>query len=297
MIADASVRLLIPKFNARGQTACAWEIVERGTLFDESHAGGLLGLPGLTARSSNRQILDAFCREQDLPMARRVLRGRQDIAELHFPRPLETALVRHARLKDKDMVQRVSGFVLFADLRGFSPWSLDASADAISELFEVVSDRVMQFQIDYPFSYWKLLGDGIMLVWEESRIPGYSCATSACGAAWELHRKYAAYRSDCEHELPEGFGIAVCGGEILRLESATFFESCLVKDYLGPVVNQSARMQSLASAGTTLVNLATKRLADPRFHKFRDVSRQLDERRSTLKGYPSSDKQIFELIP
>lgn len=49
--------------------------------------------------------------------------------------------------------------------------------------------------IDYPFDYWKLLGDGIMLVWESKKDESMA-VDSAIDAAYELHKKYWYYRKE-----------------------------------------------------------------------------------------------------
>lgn len=282
-VADAKVRVSIAEFT-RPLTRIFYAVVDHGSIFEETQAGASFGL-ALKRGWSPTCILAAIGAQEGWPADYEVFDAQEDVVELHFPRPLETASVRHSKRGEALRISRVNAHVLFADIRGFSNWSLTASDAVLAELFEVISDRVMQFQIDYPFNYWKLLGDGIMIVWEDDLVPGYSGASGALGAAYELHYKYRAW-SEEDSSRPKGLGIAVCGGPVVKVESATFFDSCTVRDYLGPVVNQAARLQGIAEAGETYVNAVTARCADPRFYKFRDVSAQLAGRLSTLKGYP-----------
>ena len=112
-------------------------------------------------------------------------------------------------------IRRVSGYVLFADLREFSAWCMYAENEQINEIYEVIKEIIEEFPKDYLINYWKFLGDGIMLVWEvENNEP--NSANCAIGAAYELHKKYWYYQKKSLHKVPEGFGIAVCGGNFTR---------------------------------------------------------------------------------
>lgn len=125
--------------------------------------------------------------------------------------------------------------------------------------------------IDYPFDYWKLLGDGIMLVWESKKDESMA-VDSAIDAAYELHKKYWYYRKETNFNVPAGFGIAICGGELIKFSSTTFFEFCVVQDYLGSIVNQVARLQNLAKPGEVLVNERVKKMSKSDWYSFVDVT-------------------------
>ena len=191
-------------------------------------------------------------------------------------------------------IRRVTGYVLFADLRGFSKWSMHAEPEQIHELYSVISDIIVEYPSDYLINYWKLLGDGIMLVWEVENDEN-NIANCTLDAAYELHKKYWYYQKESLHQVPEGFGIAVCGGNFTRFRSATFFESCVVSDYLGPVVNQAARLQSLAKAGEVLVNRRTEKMANYHWYSFINVSEDLKNEIAGLDGLSPYEREVFKV--
>lgn len=191
-------------------------------------------------------------------------------------------------------IRRVTGYVLFADLRGFSNWSMHAEHEQIHELYGVISDIIVEYPSDYLIDYWKLLGDGIMLVWEVKN-NDTNTANCSIGAAYELHKKYWYYRKDSLHQIPEGFGIAVCGGYLTKFRSATFFESCVVSDYLGPVVNQAARLQHLAKAGEVLVNRRVEKEANDDWYSFINVSEDMKSEIACLEGLSPYEREVFKV--
>jgi class 3 adenylate cyclase len=191
-------------------------------------------------------------------------------------------------------IRRVAGYVLFADLRGFSNWSMHAEPEQIHDLYRVMSDIIVEYPTDYLINYWKLLGDGIMLVWEVDNNES-NTANCAIGAAYELHKKYWYYRKDSLHQIPEGFGIAVCGGYLTKFRSATFFESCVVSDYLGPVVNQASRLQRLAKAGEVLVNRRAEKAAKHDWYSFISVSEDLKSEIACLEGLSPYEREVFKV--
>ena len=191
-------------------------------------------------------------------------------------------------------ISRVIGFVLFADLRGFSTWCMHAEPEQISEVYEVMSDTVAEYIKDYPFDYWKLLGDGIMLVWEADQ-DETQAANCAIGAAYDLHRKYWHYSKESPFRLPEGFGIAISGGYITKFKSSTFFDSCVVSDYLGPIVNQAARLQGLAKPGEVLVNRYVAKTSKYDWYSFENITVHLKNEIDGLKGLSPYEKEVFKV--
>ena len=196
--------------------------------------------------------------------------------------------------EQKTDISRVIGFVLFADLRGFSTWCMHAEPEQISEVYEVLSDTVAEYIKDYQFDYWKLLGDGIMLVWEAGQ-DETQAANCAIAAAYDLHRKYWYYYKESPFRLPEGFGIAISGGYITKFKSPTFFESCVVSDYLGPIVNQAARLQGLAKPGEVLVNRYVAKTSKYDWYSFENITVQLKDEIDGLKGLSPYEKEVFKV--
>ncbi len=260
------------------------------------YGSGLFPIKNVTGRekATPMAIAEALCTELGAGKPRTVRNICRNYADLYMPNFIKLSQVKPNYPKQSTKIERIIGYVLFADLRGFSTWSLTAEAKQISELYEVMSDRVAQMVVDYPFDYWKLLGDGIMLVWQSGDAESIT-ADCAIGAAYELHGKYWHYRRKAPYAIPEGFGIAICAGSLIRFSSATFFEQCVVNDYLGPIVNQAARLQALAKAGEILVNKRVVEMNEYDGYVFKDVTDVLENKLKRLKGLPQSERGVFKL--
>jgi class 3 adenylate cyclase len=260
------------------------------------HGAGLIPVDevGKASEASPEKVAEIFCKQIKVQESGKIENIQTNYVDLHIPEFNKLGPVYPNYPEMDSDISRVAGYVLFADLRGFSNWSMHAEPEQIYELYEVISDRIAQFVIDYPFNYWKLLGDGIMLVWEVNNNESRT-ANRAIGAAYELHKKYWYYRKDSLHQIPEGFGIAVCGGYLTKFRSTTFFESCVVSDYLGPVVNQAARLQRLAKAGEVLVNLRAEKTANDDWYSFINVSEDLKSEIACLEGLSPYEREVFKV--
>lgn len=250
----------------------------------------VIGGPNATPEA----IADELCRSLNADKPTKVNNIRRNYVDLYIPRFVELGPIAPNYPERNTTIERVIGYVMFADLREFSTWSLTAEPEQIHEIYELISDRVAQMLIDYPFSYWKLLGDGIMLVWEADKSES-DAVDCAIGAAYELHKKYWYYRKDALSVVPSGFGIAICGGHLTKFSSATFFESCIVNDYLGPIINQAARLQTLAEPGQVLVNRRVAKTSVFDWYSFEDISDLLGERLEQLKGISGFEKEVYKI--
>ena len=178
---------------------------------------------------------------------------------------------------------RTNACVLFADLRGFSSWSLKAEDEDILDVANAMLNFVKQGASDYRFDYWKLLGDGILLVWD-ALDDGALRADQALEAAFELHKKYWYFRKGVSFEIQTGFGIAVTGGPVTKFWSKDWLDLLMIVDYLGPIVNQAARMQGIAAPGEVLVDTRIRQASSDDWYAFGDVSENQQSELKKAKG-------------
>jgi len=118
----------------------------------------------------------------------KVINIERDYAELKVPAFVQNGPVSPYAPGMDISSKRVEGTVLVADLRGFSSWESSSSPEAVQALFETISERIVQMQIDNYFDYWKLMGDGIMLVWESKE--NVDTALLSVSAAFDLRKHY-----------------------------------------------------------------------------------------------------------
>jgi class 3 adenylate cyclase len=260
------------------------------------HGEKLIPLKGVgeVSEATSEEVAKVLCKKINVQESGKINNIQTNCVDLYIPEFNKLGPVYPNYPEMDSDVTRVKGYVLFADLRGFSNWSMHAEPEQIHELYKVMSDIIVEYPTDYLINYWKLLGDGIMLVWEVDKSE-LDTANCAIGAAYELHKKYWYYRKDSLHQIPEGFGIAVCGGYLTKFRSVTFFESCVVSDYLGPVVNQASRLQRLAKAGEVLVNRRAEKAANGDWYSFINVSDDMKSEIASLEGLSPYEREVFKV--
>ena len=261
-----------------------------------NHGSGLMPIEKVEAgpNATPENLAVKLCEKLHTSSFIKIERLKRNFVDLFIPSFVRIGPICPNYPEQKTDISRVIGFVLFADLRGFSTWCMHAEPEQISEVYEVLSDTVAEYIKDYQFDYWKLLGDGIMLVWEAGQ-DETQAANCAIAAAYDLHRKYWYYYKESPFRLPEGFGIAISGGYITKFKSPTFFESCVVSDYLGPIVNQAARLQVLAKPGEVLVNRYVAKTSKYDWYSFENITVHLKDKIDGLKGLSPYEKEVFKV--
>ena len=153
--------------------------------------------------------------------------------------------------------RRVNVIALFCDLRGFSNWCETVEIEQVESLMRIQFERVIQICNDHHHDFHKFLGDGFVLVWEESaETPLLACLAFAIDAAFHLHKKYWYLSKEETHELPPGYGIGISVGEAVLLQPKTFLVELNEVDFVGYPLNCAARLQTLADAYGTVLSSA-----------------------------------------
>ncbi len=244
----------------------------------------------LSEEATPLQIATALCNKLKIVNSFKVKNIKKNYIDLHIPKLMEQSLISLNYPEQDSKIERLSGCILFADLKDFSNWSLNAEPEQITEVFQVISERVVQMSIDYFFDYWKLLGDGILLVWH-----GVDSIDNAISAAYELHKKYWYYRKDVKFKIPIGFRIAICSGFFTKYTSATFFENVIIKDYIGPIINMAARLQSFANPGEVLVNKNARMNSKSNWFTYTKVSGEIQNKVLCTKGFSPNEDEIYKV--
>lgn len=152
--------------------------------------------------------------------------------------------------------QKADVVVLYADIRGFSNWSMTQTAENVASLVKIEYERVIQICNDHHPCFNKFLGDGFLLLWEkDEELNTDDCFRHALDAAFHTHKAYfyASQELSRSFALPAGIGIGISLGEAIRIQPETFLEEMNEVDFLGYPMNCGARMQSFSNAyGTTL---------------------------------------------
>ncbi|MEG3191603.1 adenylate/guanylate cyclase domain-containing protein [Lysobacter sp. D1-1-M9] len=99
----------------------------------------------------------------------------------------------------------VNVVALFCDLRGFSDWCERVDINQVEALMRAQFEQVLQICNDHHHDFHKFLGDGFVLVWEESdEVSLHTCLARALDAAFTLHKKYWYFSQKEMTDVPLG---------------------------------------------------------------------------------------------
>ncbi len=182
----------------------------------------------------------------------------------------------------------VEALALCMDLRGFSSYALTAERDAMTGFLEKYSQELLAAVNSYSASYYKLLGDGAIVIWDD---PDENAAES-CRDLFRLLRDVvdeiaAAYKSPC----------ALAGAITLdTLYKYEIFGECSglkYRDYVGYGINIAFRLQSVAGPGELLASPAANdrfALGAPAIEKARRPPK------GSIKGIRDEDREGIVVV-
>src|SRR5262249_32179921 len=151
--------------------------------------------------------------------------------------------------------------VLFADLKGSMELLADRDPEEARKLLDPVLERMMEAVHRYEGTVNQVMGDGIMALFG-APVAHEAHAVRACYAALDMQgaiRRYAdevrrafGIRAEIRVGLHSGYVVVRAIGSDLRMDYTA----------VGQTTHLAARMEQLASAGTTLLTADTLRLAE-----------------------------------
>lgn len=148
--------------------------------------------------------------------------------------------------------------VLFADIRGFTPFSEMLPPEQVVELLNDFLETMTEAVFKYDGTLDKFLGDGLMVIFgapvyfQDDVERALNCAEEMQSGFGELKKKWQHHKYASQLSLGIGInsGDAVVGsiGSVRRLDYTA----------IGDVVNTAARLQSIASGGQILISGSTR---------------------------------------
>jgi len=195
---------------------------------------------------------------------------------------------------------------LYADIRRFSLWARENSLEQAAEVIQIKYERVIQLAQDYKHTYHKFLGDGFLLIWELDNSRTMTEALhQSLGAAFELHEKYWYLSEQLTYTPPEGMGISISCGEVIKVRPRSFSQELNEPDFVGYPLNCGARLQHLAapygvvldSKGAEIVTeVSAKNKTTNTNFEMVDPTTKAKEKASTFKGLKEKDRQNFKYV-
>ena len=144
--------------------------------------------------------------------------------------------------------------VLFADIRGFTPFSEKRPATEVVEVLNKVFSVLSPIVFEYKGTLDKYMGDAIMAFFG-APIAALDDAERAVRTAWRMQQRFNELRQASEVMSELSLGIGICTGEAV----VGNIGSEHVMDYtvIGNVPNTASRLQSVAAGGKILIDEAT----------------------------------------
>jgi class 3 adenylate cyclase len=146
----------------------------------------------------------------------------------------------------------VDALALCMDLRGFSSYARDNEPELVAAFLEKYSQELLAAVNGFSASYYKLLGDGALIIWDRADAD----SMAACVELFRLLDEVV----DCVAVL-HGSSCALAGavtqGSLYKYEIFGECSGLKYRDYIGYAINIAFRLQSMAGPGELLGQAAS----------------------------------------
>ena len=178
-------------------------------------------------------------------------------------RLLERVLTRYlsediasAILSDPDQQLRLGGescevSILFADIRGFTNFSEQHSARQVTEMLNLIFERLTVPVFAFDGTLDKYLGDAIMAFYG-APIPSSDYAERALRTGWAMQQQFTELLRQTPYLRELGLGVGICTGEAIVGNIGS--ERLMDYTVIGQTVNMAKRLQEHARPGQILVD-------------------------------------------
>lgn len=175
--------------------------------------------------------------------------------------------------------------VLCVDVRNFSDFLCSQPDDIVFKLIKEFTSNLLSCinQFGYGCSYYKFLGDGVLVIWDETNEQSIQ----------EALYIFDSYIDFLDEELFKpfdnlGLGGALVKEKVFKYEISAEVSQLKYRDYVGYGINLACRLQALASASQLVLN---KKLAVTNLVPYRiDKTPKLVEELHTFKGLMPYDR-------
>jgi class 3 adenylate cyclase len=195
---------------------------------------------------ARHQEIEGICLDSDLVIDRETL-DRAVLVEADIQREMgRTPVSLRNDSYEKGYHDALS---LSLDLRGFSSFTRDTDRDLVAAFIEKYSQELLAAVNGYSASYYKLLGDGALVIWDEAE----SAHVQDCRDLFKLLR-------DVVSELAASYGSSCALAGALTLDSLYKYEifgecsGLKYRDYIGYGINIAFRLQAIAGPGELLAS-------------------------------------------
>ena len=151
-----------------------------------------------------------------------------------------------------------NALVLCVDIRNFSDFLCAHAVDTVFMLIKEFTSNLLSCinQCGYGCSYYKLMGDGAFVMWDETN-------ENAINEALSVFNSYTEFLND---ELFKPYGSLSLAGalvseKVYKYEISAELSELKYRDYVGYGINLACRLQTLAKANELVINEALAKTA------------------------------------
>ena len=185
---------------------------------------------------------------------------------------------------------RPHSLILCIDVRGFSDFMCNNDETVVFGLIKSFTSNFLSClnQFGYNCSYYKLLGDGALVIWD--KLDGV--------AIKEAVTVFTTYVEFTREELFKPYGNLAIGGalvlnKVYKYEISAEASQLKYRDYVGYGINLACRLQNLAAGGELIVS---KKLVDiGAIYATKNTDPDLMKKLRALKGVKPEDREAIFL--
>ena len=148
-------------------------------------------------------------------------------------------------------VVKPNALILCVDVRGFSNFLCAQDEKTVFSLITSFTSNFLSCvnQFAYGCSYYKLLGDGALVIWDET-------TPAALNEAVMVFQTYTEFlQEELFADYPElGLGGALVMEKVFKYEISAEASALKYRDYVGYGINLACRLQGLAAKSRLIIN-------------------------------------------
>jgi class 3 adenylate cyclase len=215
-------------------------------------------------------------------------------AEMNSSTELDVSTLRALRKMPVDVFNGVylgetknEALVLCIDIRNFSIFLQESDGDAVFDLIKNFTSNFLSCvnQFAYNCSYYKLLGDGAIVIWDEA-------TESHLAEAMTVFNEYREFlNEDLFIDTPLlGLAGAMVLEKVFKYEISAEASGLKYRDYVGYGINLACRLQTLAEKNELIIN---RKLAVEKNIPFVEKDKsKLSHNIAFLKGLRDEDREM-----
>ena len=176
--------------------------------------------------------------------------------------------------------------VLCVDVRNFSDFLCSNAEDTVFKLIKDFTSNLLSCinQFGYGCSYYKLMGDGAIVIWDQT-------TENTINEALFIFDSYTDFLNEELFKPYNGLGLggALVEEEVFKYEISAEVSQLKYRDYVGYGINLACRLQTLAKANELVLNEILAKSGEIPFRV--DDSPEIINELHILKGLKEEDRK------